>query len=60
MPSTSPCQSATRLKFPTTAGQGKIRAIINRTMPLGEVAQAHRIVENNQIAGKIILEPAKK
>jgi NADPH:quinone reductase-like Zn-dependent oxidoreductase len=34
-----------------------IRAIINRTMPLSEAAEAHHIVENNQIAGKIILEP---
>lgn len=41
----------------SAASQGKIRAIINRTMALGEVAEAHRIVENNQIAGKIILEP---
>jgi NADPH:quinone reductase len=39
------------------AGQGKIRAVINRTMPLREVAEAHRIVENNQIIGKIILDP---
>ena len=39
------------------AGQGKIRAIINRTMPLRDAAQAHRIVEKNQIVGKIILEP---
>jgi len=39
------------------AGEGKIRAIINRTMPLSEAAEAHRIIENNQIAGKIILEP---
>jgi NADPH2:quinone reductase len=39
------------------ASQGKIRAIINRTMPLSEAANTHRIVENNQIAGKIILEP---
>lgn len=39
------------------AGQGTIRAIINRTMPLRDAAQAHRIVEKNQIVGKIILEP---
>jgi NADPH:quinone reductase-like Zn-dependent oxidoreductase len=39
---------------------GKIRAIINCTMPLGEVAEAHRIVENNQIAGKIILQPTNR
>jgi NADPH:quinone reductase-like Zn-dependent oxidoreductase len=39
------------------AGQGKIRAIIDRTMPLREAAQAHRIVEKNQIIGKLILDP---
>jgi NADPH2:quinone reductase len=40
-----------------SARQGKVRAIINRTMPLREAAEAHRIVEQNQIAGKIILQP---
>ena len=39
------------------AAQGKIRAIIHRTMPLREAAEAHRIIEKNQIAGKIILDP---
>jgi NADPH:quinone reductase len=39
------------------AGQGRIRAIIDRTMPLREAATAHRIVEKNQIPGKIILDP---
>jgi NADPH:quinone reductase len=39
------------------AGQGKIRAIINRTMPLRDAVEAHRIVEKNQIVGKIILDP---
>lgn len=39
------------------AGAGKIRAIIDRTMPLGEAAEAHRIMEERQILGKIILEP---
>ena len=39
------------------AAQGKIRAIIDRTMPLREAAEAHRIVEDNQIVGKIILNP---
>ena len=41
------------------ARQGKIRAIINRTMPLRDAAEAHRIVEQNQIAGKIILDPTQ-
>ena len=39
------------------AGQGRIRAIIDRIMPLREAAAAHRIVEKKQIPGKIILEP---
>jgi NADPH2:quinone reductase len=39
------------------ATAGKIRAIIDRTMPLGEAAAAHRIMEEKQIVGKIILEP---
>ena len=39
------------------AGQGRIRAIIDRIMPLREAAEAHRIVEKNQIRGKIILDP---
>jgi len=41
------------------ARQGKIRAIINRAMPLSEAAEAHRIVEQNQIAGKLILDPTQ-
>jgi D-arabinose 1-dehydrogenase-like Zn-dependent alcohol dehydrogenase len=41
------------------AAEGKIRAIIDRTMPLSEAAEAHRIVERNQTLGKIILDPTQ-
>jgi NADPH:quinone reductase len=40
------------------ARAGKIRAMTFRTMPLRAACDAHRMVEQNQIAGKIILEPA--
>ncbi|HEY1268690.1 MAG TPA: alcohol dehydrogenase catalytic domain-containing protein [Candidatus Binatia bacterium] len=39
------------------AGAGKIRAIVDRTMQLAEAAAAHRIMEEERILGKIILEP---
>jgi NADPH2:quinone reductase len=42
------------------AHERKIHAIIDRIMPLREAAQAHRIVEQNRIAGKIILDPTQK
>jgi NADPH:quinone reductase len=42
------------------AREGKVRAIIDRIMPLRDAAEAHRIVEQNRIAGKIILDPTQK
>jgi NADPH:quinone reductase-like Zn-dependent oxidoreductase len=42
------------------AGMGQIRAIRHRAMPLHEAAEAHRLVEENQITGKIILEPMRE
>ena len=39
------------------ARAGKIRAINHRAMPLAAAAEAHRLVETNQIAGKLILDP---
>ena len=41
------------------AAAGKVRAIIDRTMPLREAAEAHRILERNQTLGKIILDPTQ-
>ena len=39
------------------AGRGAVRAIIDRTLPLEEVQEAHRLLEQGGIVGKIILDP---
>ena len=39
------------------ARSGKIRAMNYRTMALHAAAEAHRLVEQNQLAGKLILDP---
>jgi NADPH2:quinone reductase len=41
------------------AAAGKIRAIIDRSLPLSEAAEAHRILERNETLGKIILDPTR-
>jgi putative PIG3 family NAD(P)H quinone oxidoreductase len=35
---------------------GTIRPVVDRTMPLGEVAEAHALMERNENCGKIVLE----
>jgi len=39
------------------AAAGQVRVLIDRVMPLREAAAAHRLVEENQTCGKIILDP---
>ncbi|MCH8308852.1 MAG: zinc-binding dehydrogenase [Proteobacteria bacterium] len=36
---------------------GKIRPLLDRTMPLSEAAEAHRLVANNEVIGSIALLP---
>jgi NADPH:quinone reductase len=37
--------------------KGKYRMLIDRTLPLSQAAEAHRLVESNQVLGKVIIDP---
>jgi D-arabinose 1-dehydrogenase-like Zn-dependent alcohol dehydrogenase len=37
--------------------QGEVRPMVERTMPLAQAADAHRLVEDNAVAGRIVLIP---
>lgn len=39
------------------AAAGQIRVGIDRVMPLREAAAAHRLMEEQQLCGKIVLDP---
>jgi NADPH:quinone reductase-like Zn-dependent oxidoreductase len=37
--------------------QGKLKAVIHRTFPLAQAAEAHRVVDSRDIFGKVVLVP---
>ncbi len=37
--------------------EGRVRPLLDRTLPLSEAAQAHRLVANNDVIGNIVLLP---
>ena len=39
------------------AGKGELKPVIDRELPLSEAAEAHRLIEERQIFGKIVLRP---
>jgi NADPH:quinone reductase len=41
------------------AAEGKFKALIDRVMPLSQAVQAHELVEQRSLLGKIILDPTK-
>jgi NADPH2:quinone reductase len=38
-------------------GSGSLRAVIDRTFPLAEAAEAHRYIESRQALGRVVLNP---
>jgi NADPH:quinone reductase-like Zn-dependent oxidoreductase len=36
---------------------GRLRAVVDRVLPLGEIREAHRLLEERKVFGKIILTP---
>ena len=37
--------------------QGRLRAVLDRTLPLAQIGEAHRLLEERQALGKIALVP---
>ena len=36
---------------------GRIRPVLDRALPLGEAAHAHRLIAANRVKGKLVLPP---
>ena len=36
---------------------GKVKAMLDRTLPLSQAAEAHRLISTNQVTGNIVLLP---
>ena len=39
------------------AGEGKLRPVVDRELPLADAAEAHRLIEAREVFGKVLLRP---
>jgi NADPH:quinone reductase-like Zn-dependent oxidoreductase len=53
----SPPDRDTISRLVELAAAGKLRPVIDRVLPLDQAAEAHRLIEDRQVFGKVILEP---
>ena len=38
-------------------GRGKLKPIVDKTLPLSEVNEAFRLIEEREVFGKVVLKP---
>jgi len=49
--------AAERSRALEMAASGKVRMLIDRILPLSQASEAHRLVEANNVVGKVIIDP---
>jgi NADPH:quinone reductase-like Zn-dependent oxidoreductase len=50
------CQAVIDALWPLVAA-GKVRPVVHTTLPMSEVAEAHRLVADGEHVGKVLLTP---
>jgi NADPH:quinone reductase-like Zn-dependent oxidoreductase len=53
----SPASRETLERLIALAGEGRLRPVIDRELPLKQAAEAHRLIEARKVFGKIVLRP---
>jgi NADPH:quinone reductase-like Zn-dependent oxidoreductase len=53
----APAPRETLERLIALAGEGRLRPVIDRELPLEQAAEAHRLIEAREVFGKIVLRP---